>query len=483
MRPGSPESSPLEVSERRDPLGQPFGTPRPPDGEAHRRALCLLRHARRSPPDRRRGAAGAPSRRAVGRLVPRRQAPRDRARRRRPQPPGVAGRHRPLRDGGLDRASAVLARAETRSHFWITGRASGTWAASSWWTSRKGDEAFRGMEQRPGAGLAARWEGNLVHGNEGRRQSLAPRRRPVRESAARLSPGGSLRLEDISPRETCSSSRRRPVSDRRPRAGARERAGSLVARFSALRDLSGDGRKIVFDESGRSGRRGGHRLPEGHRRLRARAAGPWIRDGSFARWTVGALEQSDQTPDREPPAGRRGGASPPRRGAVSIVWAAWLPDGKGILLSGGESGRGVRLYTLGARRGHAAPGQPRRRSAHPLHEPDLARRQARPGDRPRPHRLPLSPGRRRAAPHSRPRAGRGPMRLGRRRPESLRLSSRRAARTHLAPRRRDRRAPGAHGAHAGRSHRHHLHPRRRTSRATPAPTRTAIRGRCRRCTW
>ena len=53
-------------------------------------------------------AARAAPRRAVGRLVSRRQTPRDRSRYRRQESAGIAGRHRALRDDRLDRASALF---------------------------------------------------------------------------------------------------------------------------------------------------------------------------------------------------------------------------------------------------------------------------------------------------------------------------------------------------------------------------------------
>ncbi len=117
--------------------------------------------------------------------------------------------------------------------------------------------------------------------------------------------------------------------------------------FSALRDLSRDGRKIVFDESAAGGG------DEGTIYLREIDGSAPVRLGQGygmglspdERQVISSSSSAPRTVTLLPV-----GAGEPRKLEelpFGIVWGAWLPDGKGILLSGGETGRGNRLYVVG----------------------------------------------------------------------------------------------------------------------------------------
>ena len=210
-------------------------------------------------------------------------------------------------------------------------------------------------------GLAWRPDGKEIWftGTKARRQPLSQRRRPLRARAARLPPGGIAAA-----RRHLARRRRAPLQEE-IRVGLVGRApGQQGDRdlswldFSALRDLSRDGRKIVFDESARGGGDEGTvylRDLDGSAPVRL---GPGFGMGLSpdGRQVISSSGTSPRTVNILPV-----GAGEPRKLAelpFGLVWGSWLPDGKGILLSGGETGHGDRLYIVGVEGGVPRPVSP-----------------------------------------------------------------------------------------------------------------------------
>ena len=170
---------------------------------------------------------------------------------------------------------------------------------------------------------------------------------------------GSLRLEDISRAGDMllvDEEIRVGIIGRGP-GQAKERDLSWLD-FSALRDFSRDGKKVLFDESAEGGGAEGGvflRDTEGSAPVRL---GPGFGMGlSPDERLVVSSAPSHRNAVRLLPVG----AGEPRTLAelpFPLTWADWLPDGKGILLSGGESGHGSRLYVLGVEGGAARPVSP-----------------------------------------------------------------------------------------------------------------------------
>jgi eukaryotic-like serine/threonine-protein kinase len=165
---------------------------------------------------------------------------------------------------------------------------------------------------------------------------------------------GALRLEDISPSKNVlliEGKVRVGVISRAP--GQNQESDLSWLDFSALRDISRDGKKILFDESSEGGGE------EGTMFLRDTDGSPPVRLGpGFGmglspdeHFVVSSTPKKPQTVRLVP-----AGAGEPRVIAEEpfpVTWAAWMPDGKGILLSGGEAGHGVRLYLQNAEGGPA----------------------------------------------------------------------------------------------------------------------------------
>jgi len=167
---------------------------------------------------------------------------------------------------------------------------------------------------------------------------------------------GALRLEDVSaagdvllaPEEV------RVGIISRAQGESRERDLSWLD-FSAVRDYSRDGKKILFDESGEAGG------DEGVVFLRDTSGSPPVRLGNGFGLGLSpdgktAIASTPQTPKslRLLPVG----AGEPRAltdAPVPVTWADWLPDGKAILLSGGELNKGTRLYIQDVHGGAARP--------------------------------------------------------------------------------------------------------------------------------
>jgi Tol biopolymer transport system component len=168
---------------------------------------------------------------------------------------------------------------------------------------------------------------------------------------------GSLTLDDISARGEVL------LADENLRVGIVSRAPGQAAErdlswldFSALRDLSSDGREILFDESAEGGGEKGTifvRKTDGSLPVRL-ASGLALGLSPDGR-SVLAVSQPNGLlllPI---------GAGEPRLLATEkfrVNWASWFPDGKRILVSGAESGHGMRLYVQEVNGGPARPVSP-----------------------------------------------------------------------------------------------------------------------------
>ncbi len=167
---------------------------------------------------------------------------------------------------------------------------------------------------------------------------------------------GSLMLADVSSRKEVL------ILDEDLRVGIVSKApGEAVERdlswldFSALRDISPDGRLILFDEASEGGG------DEGSIFVRKTDGSPPVRLGSGFSTSLtpdgrSVLAGSGNDPQvlRQMPVG----AGEPRVIATErflIAWAHWFPDGKRILIAGGEEGHGARLYVRDAHGGSARP--------------------------------------------------------------------------------------------------------------------------------
>ena len=159
---------------------------------------------------------------------------------------------------------------------------------------------------------------------------------------------GSLRLEDISRAGdvlVAEEQVRVGIISRAP-GESRERDLSWLD-FSAIRDYSRDGRKILFDESGEAGG------VDGTVYLRSTDGSPPMKVGiGFGT----GLSPDGRTVVTSTPTKPRTivllpvGAGEPRLLAEEpfpVTWVCWLPDGKAVLVSGGATNEGTRLYLQG----------------------------------------------------------------------------------------------------------------------------------------
>jgi dipeptidyl aminopeptidase/acylaminoacyl peptidase len=157
---------------------------------------------------------------------------------------------------------------------------------------------------------------------------------------------GSVNLLDISPKGDVlldEEDSRLGIVSGHPTIGERDLSW---LDFSALRDLSSDGRTLLFDESGEGGGdEGSVFLRPVDAALPTRlTTGVGLGFSSDGHWAIAA---SAKNPDilRLLPVG----PGEPRviaQGKFSVNWACWFPDGKRVLVSGFEPGRPPRLFVV-----------------------------------------------------------------------------------------------------------------------------------------
>jgi hypothetical protein len=131
--------------------------------------------------------------------------------------------------------------------------------------------------------------------------------------------------------------------------------------WTLLRDISLDGRWILFDETGEGGGE------EGAVYLRATDGSPAIRLGSG--YGMGLSPDGKQVLSKPMMVGDilvlPTGVGEPRTvpvGGLTIHWGAWHPDGRRMLIAGNRKGEAVRMYVLdpdgGSMRAVTPPGVP-----------------------------------------------------------------------------------------------------------------------------
>ncbi|HTK68503.1 MAG TPA: protein kinase [Candidatus Eisenbacteria bacterium] len=137
--------------------------------------------------------------------------------------------------------------------------------------------------------------------------------------------------------------------DERIRMEYRNRAGTEVRDvtwldWSLVRDLSSDGRRVLFDETGAGGGAGQSvylRELDGSAAVRL-GEGTAVRFSPDERWAL-ALHGSNE-PQLLPI-----GVGEPRTISIqglTFRWGAWMPDGKSLCVAGNEPDQGSRLYLL-----------------------------------------------------------------------------------------------------------------------------------------
>ncbi|MGA2415764.1 MAG: protein kinase [Candidatus Sulfotelmatobacter sp.] len=125
--------------------------------------------------------------------------------------------------------------------------------------------------------------------------------------------------------------------------GSKERDLSWLD-WSAPKDLSVDGKKLLFTESGEAG---GENYSS---YIRSTDGSPAVRLGdglSFAlspdeRWALSGLPKPPVQFNLLPTGA--GESKELTHDQINRMWARWFPDGKRVLFSGDEPGKGVRLY-------------------------------------------------------------------------------------------------------------------------------------------
>jgi eukaryotic-like serine/threonine-protein kinase len=156
---------------------------------------------------------------------------------------------------------------------------------------------------------------------------------------------GSLELEDIAPdgRVLLAHGSRRPsVMALAP--DATDESELTWMDFSWVADISGDGRKVLFDEMGVAGGPGYAVY------LRGMDGSPAVRLGKGmaqslspdGRWAL-AIDLMENNV-LVLPTGAGEPRALPRHAIKAFSWAGWFPDGKRILVAGFEEGKGQRMY-------------------------------------------------------------------------------------------------------------------------------------------
>jgi eukaryotic-like serine/threonine-protein kinase len=163
-----------------------------------------------------------------------------------------------------------------------------------------------------------------------------------------VSAPGSLDIEDISPdgRVLVAHGSRRPaIMARAP--GASEETELTWMDFSWVSDISDDGRRILFSEQGVAGGPGYAVYLRGTDRSPAVRLGKGMSEylSPDGRWAL-AL---DLTQGRLMvlPTGPGESRTIAPHGIKAYSFASWFPDGKRILFSGFEEGKGQRMYVQG----------------------------------------------------------------------------------------------------------------------------------------
>ncbi|MEO8192128.1 MAG: protein kinase [Acidobacteriota bacterium] len=157
--------------------------------------------------------------------------------------------------------------------------------------------------------------------------------------------GGSLTLLDISSQGAvllATDDLRVGISGQWP-GDAKERDLSWLD-FSALRDLSPDGARILFDESAEGGGPDGTiymRKADGSLPIKL-SFGVALEMSPDGRWALAGNPKERNTLRLLPIGPGETRQLPPEK--FSIEWASWFPDGKTVLIAGTETGHGLRLY-------------------------------------------------------------------------------------------------------------------------------------------
>ncbi|MEP6995885.1 MAG: protein kinase, partial [Acidobacteriota bacterium] len=156
---------------------------------------------------------------------------------------------------------------------------------------------------------------------------------------------GSLTLNDISPKGEvllAEEDLRLGIISRAPGQSADRDLSWLD--FSALRAISSDGKRILFDEASEGGGESGAIF------VRPTDGSPPTRLGSGVGMSLSPDGRSVIVGVPNEPKALRllpVGAGEPRSlatEAFDVSWANWFPDGRRFLVAGGETGHGARLY-------------------------------------------------------------------------------------------------------------------------------------------
>ena len=139
------------------------------------------------------------------------------------------------------------------------------------------------------------------------------------------------------------------LGDERLRMSVRDRGGSMVRDLSWLdwtlaRDISPDGKQILFDETGAGGRRDHAvyvRDIDGSDAVRL-GDGTAVAFSPDGRWVLSMIGSGSQTLHLLPTG--VGAVQSILIDGLECQWANWFPDGKRLCLTASEPGQGIRLY-------------------------------------------------------------------------------------------------------------------------------------------